>query len=161
MIGALHAALWAGAIFALILGGCSLAGAVNTMSRRLSMLAASLFFAALASAQVGHPAKGSWSGYWGTSDADKHRILLVLDWRDNELSGTINPGPNGVKLDRVGLDVDSWTLKFEAVMPDSSGRKLPFVATGRLSNLGSWTNRTYAGTYSFGAEKGRFTVTLN
>ncbi len=46
-------------------------------------------------------------------------------------------------------------------MPDASGKKLPFVATGKLSNLGSWTNRTYAGTYSFGAEKGHFTVTLN
>ena len=131
------------------------------MLRRLSVLAASILFVALASAQVGHPAKGSWSGYWGTSDAEKHRILLVLDWQNNELSGTINPGPNAVKLDRVSLDVDTWTLKFEAAMPDGKGRKSPFVATGKLSNLGSWTNRTYAGTYSFGAEKGRFTVTLN
>ncbi len=85
----------------------------------------------------------------------------MLDWHDNALSGTINPGPNAVKLDKVGLDVDTWTLKLEAAMPDASGRKQPFVATGRLSNLGSWTNRTYAGTYSFGAEKGHFTVTLN
>ncbi|MEO8463742.1 MAG: hypothetical protein ABI640_00235 [Gammaproteobacteria bacterium] len=132
------------------------------MARHLSMLAASfLLFATLASAQVGHPAKGAWSGYWGTSDADKHRILLVLDWRNAELSGTINPGPNAITLDKVGLDVDTWTLKLEAAMPDASGRKRPFVATGRLSNLGSWTNRTYAGTYTFGAEKGRFTVTLN
>ncbi len=138
-----------------------MAGAVINMSRRLSILAASILLISIASAQVGHPAKGSWSGYWGTSDADKHRILLVLDWHNNELSGTINPGPNAVKLDKVGLDVDSWTLKLEAAMPDASGRKQPFVATGRLSNLGSWTNRTYAGTYSFGAEKGRFTVTLN
>ena len=91
----------------------------------------------------------------------KHRILLVLDWRDNALSGTINPGPNAVKIDKANLDVDSWTMKLEAAMPDGSGRKQPFVATGRLSNLGSWTNRTYAGTYSFGAEKGHFTVTLN
>lgn len=136
-------------------------GAVNTMSRCLSILAASILFVTLASAQVGHPAKGSWSGYWGTSDADKHRILLVLDWHDNELSGTINPGPNAVNLDHVSLDVDTWTLKLEAAMPDGKGRKSPFVATGKLSNLGSWTNRTYAGTYSFGAEKGHFTVTLN
>jgi hypothetical protein len=137
------------------------AGAVNTVSRRLSFLVASILVVTVASAQVGHPAKGSWSGYWGTSDADKHRILLVLDWRNNELSGTINPGPNAVKLDKVGLDVDTWTMKLEAAMPDASGRKLPFIATGRLSNLGSWTNRTYTGTYSFGTENGHFTVTLN
>ncbi len=131
------------------------------MLRRSSFLVASVMFAGLASAQVGHPAKGSWSGYWGTSDADKHRILLVLDWRNQELRGEINPGPNAVKLDKVNLDVDTWTLTFETMMPDATGRKLPFVATGKLSNLGSWTNRKYAGTYSFGPEKGRFTVTLN
>jgi hypothetical protein len=131
------------------------------MLRRCLFLVASLLLASLASAQVGHPAKGSWSGYWGTSDADKHRILLVLDWRDRELQGEINPGPNAVKLDKVSLDVDTWTLTFETLMPDASGRTLPFVATGQLSNLGSWTNRRYAGTYTFGPEKGRFTVTLN
>ena len=131
------------------------------MLRHSSILAASALCATLASAQVGHPAKGSWSGYWGTSDADKHRILLVLDWRNRELSGEINPGPNAVKLDKASLDADTWTLTFEAMMPDASGRKQPFVATGKLSNLGSWTNRRYSGTYTFGPEKGRFTVTLN
>ena len=122
---------------------------------------AALGIAGVGAAQVGHPAKGSWSGYWGTSDADKHRILLVLDWRDRALGGTINPGPNAVRIDKADLDVDTWTLTLSASMPDSSGRKQPFVTTGRLANLGSWTNRTYSGTYVFGTEKGRFTVTLN
>jgi hypothetical protein len=131
------------------------------MLRRYSVLIVSLLVSALASAQVGHPAKGSWSGYWGTSDADKHRILLVIDWRNRELGGEINPGPNAVKIDKANLDAATWTLTFEAMMPDASGRKQPFAATGKLTNLGSWNNRTYAGTYSFGPEKGRFTVTLN
>jgi hypothetical protein len=46
-------------------------------------------------------------------------------------------------------------------MPTTGGAKAPFVATGKLTNLGSWTTRTYSGTYTFGAEKGQFTVTLN
>jgi hypothetical protein len=131
------------------------------MSRRLFIMLASVLVTTVASAQVGHPAKGSWSGYWGTSDADKHRILVVLDWRDDALSGTINPGPNAIKIDKVDLDVDTWTMKLTAMMPDASGRKQPFVTTGRLTNLGSWTTRTYSGTYVFGSEKGHFTVTLN
>ena len=131
------------------------------MSKRLFIAATAALVATIASAQVGHPAKGSWSGYWGTSDADKHRILLVLDWRDRELTGTINPGPNAIKIDKVDLDVDTWTMKLTATMPDANGRKEPFVTTGRLTNLGSWTNRTYSGTYVFGREKGHFTVTLN
>jgi hypothetical protein len=123
------------------------------------LLAATL--ATTAGAQVGHPAKGSWSGYWGTSDATKRRILLLLDWRDQQLSGVINPGPNQVSIDKAELDVATWTLRLEAELPDSSGAKQHFAATGKLTNLGSWTMRTYAGTYVFGNETGRFTATLN
>ena len=112
-------------------------------------------------AQVGHPAKGSWSGYWGTSDASKRRILLVLDWRDQKITGVINPGPNQVPIDKADLNVDTWTLRLEAGMPTSGGGKAPFVTTGKLTNLGSWTTRTYSGTYTFGTETGKFTVTLN
>jgi len=114
-----------------------------------------------APAQVGHPAKGSWSGYWGTSEASKKRILLVLDWRDQQITGVINPGPNQVKIDKADLNVDTWTLRLEAAMPTSGGVKAPFVTTGKLTNLGSWTTRTYSGTYTFGTETGKFTVTLN
>ena len=88
-------------------------------------------------------------------------VARLADWRDRALGGTINPGPNAVRIDKADLDVDTWTLTLSASMPDSSGRKQPFVTTGRLTNLGSWTNRTYSGTYVFGTEKGRFTVTLN
>ena len=117
--------------------------------------------ATTALAQVGHPAKGSWSGYWGTSDASKRRMLLVLDWRDRQISGVINHGPNQVPIDKADLDVDIWTLRLEAAMPTTGGGKAPFVATGQLTNLGSWTTRTYSGTYTLGAETGKFTVTLN
>ena len=123
------------------------------------LLAAAL--ATTAVAQVGHPAKGSWSGYWGTSDATKRRILLLLDWRDQKISGLINPGPNQVPIDKAELDVATWTLRLEAQLPDASGAKKPFAATGTLTNLGSWTTRTFAGTYVFGDERGRFTATLN
>jgi hypothetical protein len=137
-------------------------GALLRMTRSafLGLLLATAL-ATTALAQVGHPAKGSWSGYWGTSDATKHRILLVLDWRDRKITGVINPGPNQVPIDKADLDVDTWTLRLEASMPTGSGGKAPFVTTGKLTNLGSWTMRTYSGTYTFGSENGRFTVTLN
>jgi len=56
--------------------------------------------ATYAPAQVGHPAKGSWLGYWGPNDSERNRILLVLDWENREIVGTINPGPNAVPIDR-------------------------------------------------------------
>ena len=142
---------------------CSLAhGALLLMTRTgfFALLVATAL-TTVAAAQVAHPVKGSWSGYWGVSDAAKRRILLVLDWRDRQITGVINPGPNQVPIDKAELDVATWTLRLEAQMPTSAGNKQPFVATGQLTNLGSWTTRTYSGTYVFGDESGRFTVTLN
>lgn len=112
-------------------------------------------------AQVGHPAKGSWSGYWGPTRADQRRILLLLDWRGNKIIGTINPGPNAVEIDKANLDVSTWTMTIEANMPASDGLTRRFVATGKLENLGSWTNRTYTGTYRLGDESGTFKMALN
>ena len=114
-----------------------------------------------AAAQSGHPAKGSWSGYWGPSEAQKRRILLVLDWQNNEIVGTINPGPNAVKIEKATLDVATWTLRLEARMPTTAGKTARYVTTGKLENLGSWNNRRYSGTYELGDEHGTFAVALN
>jgi hypothetical protein len=127
----------------------------------LWLMAAAGAFALPAAAQVGHPAKGSWSGYWGTSPQHETRILLLLDWVDNRIVGTINPGPQAVKIEKADLDVSTWTLTIEANMPMADGKTARYVATGKLENLGSWTNRTYTGTYQFGAEHGMFKVALN
>jgi hypothetical protein len=124
------------------------------------LLAISLIASPIA-AQVGHPAKGSWSGYWGPSEAAKKRILLQLDWQNNEVVGTINPGPNAVKIEKATLDVNTWTLTLEANMPTGNGRTAHYVTTGKIENLGSWTNRTYSGTYELGSEHGTFIVALN
>lgn len=134
------------------------------MKRRtvsLGLLCVSLVAGVPALAQVGHPAKGSWSGYWGPTRTDQRRILLLLDWRNNEIVGTINPGPNAVKIDKAELDVSTWTMTIEANMPEPDGHTGRFVATGKLENLGSWTNRTYTGTYRLGNESGTFKMALN
>lgn len=112
-------------------------------------------------AQVGHPAKGSWIGYWGTSETDRNRILLLLDWEDQQLVGTINPGRNAVPVAKADIDYDTWTMTLEAQMPTDDGGTDLWVAEGRLENLGSWTNRRYTGTYRHGAETGRFALVIN
>ena len=114
-----------------------------------------------AAAQAGHPVKGSWSGYWGPSEAQKHRILMVLDWKNNEIVGTFNPGPSAVPVEKATLDVATWTLTLEAHMPTPAGEKARYVTTGKIENLGSWNNRRYSGTYEFGKEHGTFIVALN
>ena len=112
-------------------------------------------------AQLGHPAKGAWSGYWGPGESEQRRVLLLLAWTDNEITGMINPGRNGVEIDRANLDASTWTLTIEADMPLEDGTVGRYVATGKIDNLGSWTNRRYSGTYTHGPETGTFLVTLN
>jgi hypothetical protein len=136
---------------------------MNVKRLRISMLLAALAVAVPAVSQVGHPAKGSWSGYWGPDDTDQRRMLLLLDWEDNRLTGTINPGRNGTQIDRATLEASNWTLTIEAAMrsPASSDSAVRFIATGKLENLGSWTNRRYSGTYQLGNETGEFLLSLN
>lgn len=105
--------------------------------------------------QTGHPAKGSWAGFMGPHAADQTRLRILINAYNGELSGVINPGRRGVEATSVELDADTWTITIYANMPDGL-----LVLTGKLDNLGSWTNRKYYGTYSLGSETGNFSLTL-
>jgi len=131
------------------------------MRKRIILTVAASVFAVAAGAQTGHPAKGSWLGYWGPDESDQRRLRLLLDWENRTVTGTINPGRNGIEIDSTAIDYDDWTLTIEADMPSDDGDVGRFVATGRLENLGSWTNRRYSGTYTFGDESGEFTLLIN
>lgn len=126
------------------------------MLARLLLLAACLGLSVPLLAQTGHPAKGSWSGDLVASDADKARVRLLIDAWNGELSGTVNPGRNGAKMSSVELAPESWALTIRAPMPEGE-----LVLNGTLSNLGSWTNRKYIGTWSLGGRSGNFEFTLN
>jgi hypothetical protein len=136
---------------------------------RLLCLVACFAIALPVFSQAGHPAKGSWSGDWGPSTgrfADqtpphRNRILLLLDWDGNEITGTINPGPNAIEIQSAELDPSTWTLTIEAMVPVRGGNVELYRATGTLENLGSWTNRMYSGEYTHAEDTGTFSVTLN
>ena len=127
------------------------------MFARIFLLLACLGLALPALSQTGHPAKGSWSGDMiPFSASEPVRIRLLINALNGELSGTVNPGRRGVEMSSVELDADSWTLTIHADMPDG-----PLMMEGKLSNLGSWTNRKFRGAYTLGDEKGTFDITLN
>jgi hypothetical protein len=127
----------------------------------VSVLAAACLAMAAAYGQVGHPAKGSWLGYWGPDQKTQRRLVLNLDWRDQAVVGEINPGPNAAKITHSDLDYTTWSMTLEAQLPNASGALEKWVAVGKIENLGSWTNRRYSGTYTQGAEHGTFQVTLH
>ena len=113
-----------------------------------------------AAGQVGHPAKGSWTGYYGPNNSEQHRFRLLLDWEDRRIVGEINPGRRAISLDRIELDYSSWTMTLEADLPVDGGTAR-FIVTGKIENLGSWTNRLYSGSYTLGSESGEFWLSLN
>jgi hypothetical protein len=126
------------------------------MFARLLMFIACLGLSATLLAQTGHPAKGSWSGNLTPASGETARVRLLINSVNGELSGTINPGRNGVDMSSAVLDAANWMLTIRAPLPEGE-----LVLTGTLSNLGSWTNRKYIGTYTQGSQKGNFEITLN
>jgi len=126
---------------------------------RLLCLVACFAVALPVFSQAGHPLKGSWSGDWGFP-GHRNRVLLLLDWDGNEITGTINPGPNAIEIDKAELDPSTWTVTIEAMVP-FQGEPTRYFMEGTVENLGSWTNRTITGTWRHGDTDGDFIVTLN
>ena len=112
-------------------------------------------------AQQGHPLVGTWSGYWEADSDQRHRILLLLDYDGQSITGVINPGPNPVPLTRATLDPDTWTVMLEGDRRDADGNVIHYVIEGQIENLTSTTQRAIAGTWTQDDTRGNFRVTLN
>jgi len=127
-------------------------------AKRFRLLALVLGLAAVAasaSAQFGHPLKGTWSGEWGPS---KTHVVLALNWDGKQITGTINPGPNAVPLKVATLDPSMWTVHFEADGKDRTGSMVHYVIDGKIENLGAY-QRFITGTWTQGAMKGDLKIT--
>ncbi len=138
----------------------------NTTAKRTTRAARYLLFGSLAllvqgavtaPAQYGHPLKGSWSGDWGPDEDDRTRLLLVFDWDGETITGTIDPGPDPVRIATASLDPSTWTLRFEAVDEDTDVR---YEVEGVLQNIGSY-NRVITGSWTQGEVTGDFTLMRN
>ena len=131
----------------------------TTLFRLVGVLAV-LGVSVCASAQYGHPLKGTWSGDWGTSEDDRNRLLLEFDWDGEAVTGTINPGPNAVPIAAASLDPTTWSVHLEAAGQDDSGDRIRYVIDGELQNIGS-NHRVITGSWTQGAVEGDFTITRN
>lgn len=127
---------------------------------RHAILLVFLAFGVAAAAQYGHPLTGSWSGDWGPTKDARTRLLLELNWDGKTVTGTINPGPNAVPLQKASLDPSNWTVRFEAEARDRSGQSIRHVIEGKLENLGAY-NRVMTGIWSQGSVKGDFRLVRN
>jgi hypothetical protein len=132
---------------------------MRTLLRTAALIAA-LALPLPASAQFGHPLKGSWSGDWGPSKQERKRVLLEVHWDGKALTGSINPGPNGVAFQKATLDPSNWNVHFEAEGKDAAGKPIRYVIDGKLENIGAY-QRVMTGTWTEGATKGDFKVIRN
>jgi hypothetical protein len=121
---------------------------------------ACLAIAASASAQFGHPLKGSWSGDWGPTKTNRTRVLLEIGWDGKALSVVVNPGPNGTTLPTATVDFNAWTVHFEGDGKDAAGATVHYVIDGKLENLGAY-QRFITGTWTQGSAKGDLKLTRN
>jgi hypothetical protein len=113
-----------------------------------------------AAAQFGHPLKGTWSGDWGPTKDKRTHVVLELNWDGKAITGTINPGPNGVAMKPATLDPETWAVHFEADGKDASGKAVRYVIDGKLENIGAY-QRILSGTWTEGGTKGDFKVVRN
>src|SRR5712691_2667149 len=127
------------------------------MSRlfRLLTALACLAVAATASAQFGHPLKGSWSGDWGTGATNRTHVVLDINWDGKALTGSINPGPNAVPLTKATLDGATWMVHLEGDGKSATGAAEHYVIDGKMENIGAF-QRFITGTWTQGSRKGTF-----
>jgi len=138
---------------------------------RLICLSALLIAATSVTAQEGHPAKGTWVGFWGPTQTVQSRIVLVIDHDGKTMSGVYQPGPNAVPLKVARLDItpgkpavgvargnSGAAPQIPAVLPifnvhvemdakDARGNPVSIVADGTMSNT-ALANRSITGTWT-------------
>mgnify|MGYP006112053251 CR=1 FL=1 len=135
-----------------------------TISKLTVMLAVSLVAIsspARALAQHGHPLVGTWSGYWGQNAEQRNRVLLLLEYDGDIISGIINPGLSPAPITRASLDPETWTITLEGERLDTDGTVVHYLINGKIENVTSPNERAITGSWTEGTDLGDFLVTLN
>ena len=104
-------------------------------------------------AQEGHPLVGSWHGTWGPNTTERKDLTVIMMYDGKQITGLVNPGPDGGKLQNATLDPDGWKVHFESDL--KSGH---VVADGHIENVTN-LKRTIVGTWMQGSSKGDFKLT--
>ena len=102
----------------------------------------------VASAQEGHPLKGSWIGEWTGNETHGDFVLLVLDWDGKNVTGVINPGTDNMNIEKVDLDPSDWSVTIEA-----DG----YVLEGTIQQL-EIPSRSISGTWKNGNRSGNLAI---
>ena len=118
--------------------------------------ALALALAAPAFAQQSSDAlSGTWKGDWGPSASDRNQVTVELKWDGKSLTGTVNPGPNAVALQKATFDAKTNAVHFEADAKSRRGTDLHYVVEGKLDG------KTMSGSWNHDDRKGDFKISKN
>jgi hypothetical protein len=92
-------------------------------------------------AQEGYPLDGTWRGTWGGAD-EPNRVVIIMKWNGETITGMINPGPNSYPFDSAALDASDWGVHITATTNEGS----TVAIDGTLTEIGSY-NRRIVGTW--------------
>jgi hypothetical protein len=118
--------------------------------RHLLPLVVCLLLVASVFAQPGDPLSGTWVGDWGPSVSDRNQVTVELKWDGNALSGTVNPGPNAIALQKATFDPKTKAVHFEADAKGRNGNVRHYMIDGKVEDgtmSGSWNHETRKGDF--------------
>src|SRR5262245_54460643 len=100
----------------------------------------------------GDPLSGTWSGDWGPTATHRDNVTVDLKWDGKALTGTVNPGPQAITLQKTTFDAATGAVHMEA---DAQGRggRVHYVIDGKLAS------GTMTGSWNHDNQKGDFKIT--
>ncbi len=99
------------------------------------------------------PLSGTWTGDWGPSAADRNQVTVELKWDGKALTGTVNPGPNAVVLQKCTFDAKTGAIHMEADAKGRRGNDIHYLIDGKVEN------NTITGSWNHDNRKGDFKIT--
>ncbi|PYU93296.1 MAG: hypothetical protein DMG08_10555 [Acidobacteria bacterium] len=96
------------------------------------------------------PLSGTWTGDWGPSAADRNPVTVELKWDGKTLTGTVNPGPNAVALQKCTFDRKTGALHMECDAKGRRGNDIHYVIDGKVDKdtmTGSWNHDNRKGDF--------------
>ena len=133
----------------------------RTGIRTFTFLAALIFACvtggAPATAQEGHPLKGSWIGTWAGNKIHGPDVVVVLNWDGKTITGMINPGSDNMAIKNATLNPEGWVVHFEADAKEKSGSTLTYVVDAKVQNI-HLPKRTVVGAWKSQKESGVFNI---
>ena len=123
---------------------------LKAISLACAMMCFALTAPVSAQQKTADPLSGTWAGDWGPSASDRNTVTVELKWDGKALSGTVNPGPTAVALQKSTFDAKTGAVHMEADAKNRRGADVHYVIDGKVEGAtmsGSWNHDTRKGDF--------------